>query len=227
MSEYHKINSIYKRDFDTNKLIIGNYSTDEFLTLENTLWDATEKIDGTNIRIEISFFIGPYGMEYNVEYNGRTSRAVIPKHLLAKLKELFDDVNWTEIFSDARHEDHITLYGEGYGHKIQSGSNYCGDEVNFILFDVKYNRLYLQRDSVFDIARKLNINVVPSIGIMTLPDAVKLVKEGFFSVVANGHPKGNSHYIAEGLVLRPVCNLLTRTGDRIIVKVKHKDFVNL
>ena len=31
-------------------------------------------------------------------------------------------------------------------------------------------------------------------------------------------------YIAEGLVLKAPCGLLTRTGERLITKIKYKDF---
>lgn len=32
----------------------------------------------------------------------------------------------------------VTVFGEGYGVKIQKGGNYISDDVNFILFDVRF-----------------------------------------------------------------------------------------
>lgn len=227
MSEYHKINSIYKRDRSTNKFILGDYSIPEFKALENVKWHATEKIDGTNIRIELSFYTAPEGIKCNMEFHGRTNNADIPKHLQAKLHELFDGIDWNSVFPDAKHEDKITIYGEGYGFKIQSGGNYCGNDVNFIMFDIKYNNYWLEWDSVVDISKKIHVNFVNDFGYMTLMEAIEFVKKGFVSPLAESHPNGNKQYIAEGLVLRAPCGLLRRNGERIIVKVKHKDFINI
>lgn len=53
MKEYHKINTIFKRDPETrNKTLLeGQYSVPEFEYLANNKWIFTEKIDGTNIRV--------------------------------------------------------------------------------------------------------------------------------------------------------------------------------
>lgn len=48
--EYHKINSIYKRDEKT-KEFTNEFSLPEFEYLKHNLWEFTEKIDGTNVRI--------------------------------------------------------------------------------------------------------------------------------------------------------------------------------
>jgi len=45
---------------------------------------------------------------------------------------------------------------------------------------------------------------------------IAMVKEGFNSQWGN--------FIAEGIVARPSCELLDRRGNRIITKLKYKDF---
>lgn len=45
----------------------------------------------------------------------------------------------------------MCLCGEGYGAKIQSGGRYISNDTNFILFDVKYNDWWLNRESCKDI----------------------------------------------------------------------------
>mgnify|MGYP001604261791 FL=1 len=50
MIEYHKINSLYKRD-PRGKMLFGDYSCPEFEYLQNNEWSFQEKIDGTNIRV--------------------------------------------------------------------------------------------------------------------------------------------------------------------------------
>ena len=46
MKEYHKINTIFKRDMTSKSknLIIGEYSTPEFEYLKDNIWIFTEKI---------------------------------------------------------------------------------------------------------------------------------------------------------------------------------------
>ena len=135
-----------------------------------------------------------------------------------KLKELFDNVDWFEIF-DITGTTSITLYGEGYGAKIQKGGNYISSDVDFILFDIKVGKWWLQRDAVEDIADELNIKVVPLIGYMTIPEAIEYVKKGFKSTIAE-----NKDYDAEGLVLKTPTGLLRRNGERLVTKIKTVDF---
>ena len=71
-----------------------------------------------------------------------------------------------------------------------------------------------------NIADKLQIDVVPIVGYGTLQEGIDLVRSGFGSTVS---PKDK--YIAEGLVMRPVVELLNRMGHRIITKAKHRDFI--
>ena len=48
--EYQKINTLFKRDVK-NVIIPSQYTCEEFSYLKDCLWECTEKIDGTNIRI--------------------------------------------------------------------------------------------------------------------------------------------------------------------------------
>ena len=47
MREYHKINSVFKRDERGN--FIEEYADDVFEYLKDNVWVFTEKVDGTNI----------------------------------------------------------------------------------------------------------------------------------------------------------------------------------
>ena len=52
MEKYHKIQSIYKRDSaNKNRFIMGEWATPELDYLQNNIWEWTEKVDGTNVRI--------------------------------------------------------------------------------------------------------------------------------------------------------------------------------
>lgn len=219
MAEYQKIQTLFKRD-ERNIIIPDQFTYPEFEVLKDLKWECTEKIDGTNIRIELESSGNPED-GIIMSFKGRTDKAVIPEHLLAKLNWIFDRERLMEVLNitDETQDCNITLYGEGYGAKIQKGVNYISNDVNFILFDVKIGKWWLDRESIKDIADKLGINVVPLMGYMTIPEAIEYVKKGFKSTIAE-----NKDYDAEGLVLKAPCGLLKRDGERLITKIKTVDF---
>lgn len=202
--EYHKIHSVFKRDMNRRDkaLIMWDYARPEFEQLERVDWQFTEKVDGTNIRII---------WDGRVEFRGRTDNAQLPAPLVQHLRETFTPERLASVFPDYP----ATLYGEGYGAGIQRGGVYRQDQ-SFVLFDVMVGGLWLERGNVEDVAEKLGIDIVPIAATTTLDAAIYLVREGFRSRWGN--------FIAEGLVGVPVGNFLTRRGERIIVKIKHKDF---
>lgn len=219
MAEYQKIQTLFKRD-ERNIIIPDQFTYPEFEVLKDLKWECTEKIDGTNIRIELESSGNPED-GIIMSFKGRTDKAVIPEHLLTKLNWLFDRERLMEVLNitDETQDCNITLYGEGYGAKIQKGGNYISNDVNFILFDVKIGKWWLDRESIKDIANKLGINAVPLMGYMTIPEAIEYVKKGFKSTIAE-----NKDYDAEGLVLKAPCGLLKRDGERLITKIKTVDF---
>jgi hypothetical protein len=210
MRDYHKIQTVFQRDVETKfkKIKEGVWSMPEFELLKDIEWVWTEKIDGTNIRIMWDGEI--------VRFGGKTENAQIPTHLLKELQDIFTVEKMKKCFPDATG---ICLYGEGYGVKIQKGSNYIPGKTDFILFDCRIGNWWLTRESLEEIAEKLNIGIVPIIGRGTLLDAVHYVKQGFKSVIAH-----NKDYIAEGLIMKPGLELFNRKGERIIAKIKYKDF---
>lgn len=214
--EYQKINTLFKRD-ENNIIIPTEFTLPEFDYLRKNIFECTEKIDGCNLRMEIK------GKE--ITFAGRTNKAQIPPHLLEYLKNTFTP----EIVFNAlgvspetgiNEASTCTIYGEGYGFKIQKGSNYIKNGVGFILFDVRIDRWWLKREDCERIAEKLGCPIVPIIGYMTLTDAVKYVKGGFKSTIAE-----NKDYDAEGLVLKTPDGLLLRNGERLITKIKTVDFI--
>lgn len=219
MAEYQKIQTLFKRD-ERNIIIPDQFTYPEFEVLKDLKWECTEKIDGTNIRIELASS-GNSEDGIIMSFKGRTDKAIIPEHLLTKLNWLFDREHLMEALNitDETQNCNITLYGEGYGAKIQKGGNYISNDVNFILFDVKIDKWWLDRESIKDIANKLGINAVPLMGYMTIPEAIEYVKKGFKSTIAE-----NKDYDAEGLVLKAPCGLLKRDGERLITKIKTVDF---
>lgn len=221
MLKYHKINSIFKRDRKTNKLIEGVFSLPEFEYLQHNNWIWREKIDGTNTRIEYT------GNKKNqtILFGGKDERAQLPAKLVNHLVPTFYTMikSFKDIFSDA----HVCLYGEGYGKDIQSAGKHYGSTQSFILFDVNIDGWWLEHHNVKDIAKKLNIQTVPIIGKGTIWEAIEKVKEGFSSSVMKTDTPDtpDESFIAEGIVATPEVELNSRGNDRIITKIKYKDFI--
>ena len=209
MEEYHKIKSIYERDHNTKKLIEGKFVDETIEFLKDNMWEFTEKVDGTNIRI---IWDG-----HKVSFAGRTDKAQMPVELGNRLFELFGGEANEQLFEQKFGGTPVTLYGEGYGSGIQKGGLYSQTQ-EFILFDVKINDNWQPRESVEDIASYFGIKIVPILITGTLDQGVDYVKTKPLSKIAE------KDYIIEGLVGRTVKELKDRNANRIIVKIKVKDF---
>ena len=208
MTEYVKIPNIFKREtFGKNKLIEGKYSSPELEYLKDAKWEFTEKIDGTNIRV---CWDG-----YRVSFMGRTDKAQIPAHLLAKLEELFGGESKEELFEQTFGKKEVILFGEGYGKKIQKGGELYGD-VNFRLFDVLVDGYWLLQDNVDCIAEIFEIETAPFMFRGTLEQGVQFIKTQPKSLLKDN--------VMEGIVGRPMVQMFSRTGERIMVKIKCRDF---
>lgn len=207
MKPYHKIHSVFKRDPAMNHrtLLLDEYAKPEFKYLRNNVWIFTEKIDGTNIRIMSN-------ADGTVTFGGRTDNANIPAKLFNRLCELFPpNGKLAEQFPDG-----ACLYGEGYGAGIQKGGGNYSPTSEFVLFDVLVGRWWLEQGNVEEIAKILDIEIAPFVGSGNLGDMINLVSHDLISSWGN--------FQAEGIVARPGIELFGRNGERIITKLKTKDF---
>lgn len=213
MLEYHKIDTIFERDMEgSKKLIEGKFRNPAVEFLKDTVWIGKEKIDGTNIRI--------YWDGHTVSYAGRTDKAEIHKDLAKYIEEKFCTPEAEQMFEQLFSDKEVYLFAEGYGAGIQGvGINYRQDKA-LILFDVCVNGTYLNMDSVNEIAKAFDIEVVKVLCEGTLDELVSFVKNS---------PKSQSaidkDLVIEGLVAIPKVELKTQNDKRIIVKIKVKDFL--
>lgn len=243
---YQKINTIFMRDAKNVIMPYEPFVEPEFEYLRSLKWHGEEKVDGTNMRIEVTKEIVPSetsiipscaGVKFNVRIAGKTDNAQIPPKLLKHMQEKYPDEKVLaalglkkfipiEEWIDHKWETYeqipnmYTIYGEGYGEGIQSGSWYIKNGNEFIVFDVKVNDIYLKTEARDEIANKLGAPIVPFIDDFTLDEAIDFVRKGFRSKVAES-PEVK---MAEGLVLRTDLGLRNRMGKRLIVKVKYEDF---
>lgn len=210
--KFPKIQSVFKRCMengpDKNKFIWEDWTTPEFEALKNLKWEATEKLDGTNTRV---IWTGE-----KVLFGGRDHDSALPADLVNYLIDTYPK----EKFLQANLPP-LILFGEGIGKGIQK----CGDKYqvdsrynkDFILFDVFIDGFWLERANVVDIAFKLpGTSIAQGLSSTTLYQAIENVEKGFNSY--HGNLK------AEGFVLRAPCGMLDRQGNRIITKVKTRDF---
>lgn len=212
MKEYHKIDGLFARD-ENKKLMPDVFRSSDVCELSNHLWTFTEKIDGTNVRVHWD--------GHRVTFAGRTDNAQLPGRLKLRLEELFGGEANEQIFEQYFGEKSVTIYGEGYGAKIQSGGSYLPDRQDFIVFDVEvFNEdgygIFLTREGVEEVAKYFGADVVPVILIGSITNAIDFVKARPNSRIGTAK--------MEGLVGVPLGNFLSRTGKRIIVKIKVRDF---
>jgi len=211
---YPKIETLFDRDPETFMVIPSQPRLAEFTMVGP--WLVTEKIDGTNIRVGLT----PEGERL---IGGRTDNSQIPTFLLQhldavlpaeKLREAFAPDEETGLYPE------VTLFGEGYGPKIQKGGGDYRDDPGFILSDVHIG-IWLNWSSVTDIAENLGLPVVPvleGVGdgcLLSMCDSLREFTESVEAVRKK---------LPEGYVARTDPLLLTRHGKRVMWKLKHSDF---
>src|SRR5438132_1460410 len=103
MKEYPKIETLYRRDDATHKVVQGDIRLPEVVLIKS--WLVTEKIDGTNIRVGLK-------ADGSVEYGGRTDNAQIHPLLLKWLANNLPAAKLLAVFALG---EEVTLFGEGYG----------------------------------------------------------------------------------------------------------------
>ena len=230
--EYPKIETLFDRgdDFAVDE---ARLRLPEFMLVSE--WLVTEKVDGTNVRVVLDNEGGADSLKGRVRFYGRTADAQMPTFLLSYLSDTFTyeclraafpwwgispTITWMPESAPV-----VTLYGEGYGPKIQgAGGNYRPKDagVSFRLFDVRVGAKWLDWHNVVSVALRMGIQTVPDLGFYTPKQAVSLAK-GFPSSVAN-HENGGAVFPAEGIVARTDPSLYLWDGRRLMWKLKAKDF---
>jgi hypothetical protein len=208
MKEYNKIYSPFVRDEVTNKLKKGEWSRPEFEYLKDKIWYGTEKIDGTNIRI---MWDGE-----SIVIGGKTDNAQLPADLIKNLQDQFMTITQRQKFAEKFADKKVCFYGEGYGPGIQKGGINYRKEKGFILFDVMIDGMWLNHGNVTGIAESFGMDLVPTVVEGTLELLIDFVES---------KPKSTfGDFEMEGIVARPAFVLLNSRGERMITKIKVKDF---
>jgi len=218
--EYPKIDTLFSRG--DNHQITQERRRPEFSIIPR--WLATEKIDGTNVRITLHRDIA-HPQRWKVLIQGRTDTGQLHPTLRGFLDNWFSVERMETVWQEGRGEYEFTLFGEGYGAKIQNGGDYRGQQLppSFRLFDVLVSeQFWLSRANVEDVARKLHVEPVPLIDedLISVESVMLKVGEGFASLVAKAE---GGERKAEGIVAFTDPPLFNTKGQRVMWKLKTKD----
>lgn len=217
--EYPKIDTLFERDKATFVVDPTLIKKPVFQTISK--WGVTEKVDGTNIRVMFDpQIVAPDSLMSSpgpvVSFNGRTNNANLPGDLVQHLTKTFTPSMFSEKFQTP-----ITLYGEGYGAGIQKCGGQYRKDKSFILFDVLVdNTWWMSTQEVISLGQSMGIDTVPYLGCWSLEDIIRNVREGFLSRCSI-----DPTLEAEGVVARPIQTLFDSRHERVILKLKKKDFV--
>lgn len=116
----------------------------------------------------------------------------------------------------------VVVYGEAYGGKQQGMSRTYGPELRFIVFDVQIGDSWLDVPRMDAVARGLGLDVVPWREVSTDLSVLDAERDRPSEVAAQrgmGDDKKR-----EGVVLRPLIELIANNGERIITKHKRDEF---
>lgn len=207
MNFYPKIDSLFNRD--DNFKVNFEYRRPEFGYVDNWLW--MEKIDGANISI--------INTEAGTEWRGRTPKANFIDAAVEHLDEVSDSLHEHLSASRADHGlESIEIFGELYGPKIQSGGIYRTD-LGTTFYDMRVNRkVWLPHEAVLAHCDMMDLDM-PVFGYGHTDDLIDFVAAGFdtFETRGSGGP-------AEGIIAKTEVPLYNNAGNRLIWKLKHRDF---
>jgi hypothetical protein len=187
---------------------IDNLYKNQTILLFKEVW-ALEKIHGTSAHIgwkhgekKIHFFSGGEKHENFV--------ALFDKDfLIKKFEEIFPDQD-------------VVIFGEAYGGKQQGMSKTYGKELKFIGFDVKVDVVWLNVPNAEDVCKQFGIEFVDYVKVPTELEALNAERDlPSIQAQRNGITEPRQR---EGVVLRPLVEMRTNNGERVISKYKPEEF---
>jgi hypothetical protein len=116
----------------------------------------------------------------------------------------------------------LRIHGEAYGGKQQGMSATYGPVLKFIAFDVKIGDSWLDVPNAHQVAQKLGLEFVDYVKVST--DLAVLDAErdrDSVQAIRNGMGAGK---LREGVVLRPLIEVVKNNGERIFCKHKRDEF---
>jgi len=134
---------------------------------------------------------------------------------------IFDKDKLFEGFRQIGQND-ITVYGEAYGGKTQGMKDTYGPDLKFVAFEVKIGDLWLNVPSAENIVKVLGLEYVAYKRVPCTLEALDAERDRE-SIQAERNGMGTGK-LREGVVLRPIIEVTTNNGCRIIAKHKSDAF---
>ena len=134
---------------------------------------------------------------------------------------LFDESALTAAFSEHLEYDAV-FYGEAYGGKQQGMRKTYGDTLRFVVFDVKIGHNWLSVPQAEALALACGFEFVAYHKIPTILDDLDAERDAPSAQAERNGVEGGP--IREGVVLRPLIEVKTNNGARVIAKHKRPEF---
>lgn len=202
----------YGKQFKKRKLIVPTEGQDEayrsplLAYLAEQPWTYSRKVDGENIRIQ---WDGEQAL-----WNGKSNNFQCG----AEFTEYMDNTFLEEIFEERfGREKTVTLFGEKMGPKTQ-GNELGIEKDEVVLYDVNINGTWLCGEDVVEIAKYFGIRTVFDFMPAMLGESKNLRE--LIQMCADGKFKD-----WEGIVATPLVEMRNQKGERVIVKIKNRDYL--
>lgn len=251
---YQKINTIFMRDAKNVIMPYEPFVEPELNYLRGLQWRGECKIDGTNMRIEVTKEIVPSetsvvpkvaGVKFNVRIAGKTDNAQIPPKLLKYMQDNYPkekvfaalglkefipvdewvDHKWVDAEDGTPNYDAIPDIYTIYGEGYGAGIQKGGG--NYIKDGVGFIVFDVKVNDLYLLTTSRD-EIATKLGAPIVPFVGYFTLDEAIDYVRKGFKTGlwdNKDFIEEGLVLRPAFGLKNRMGKRLIVKIKYKDFL--
>jgi len=248
---YTKINTIFKRDIHNCIMPYDSYAMPELEWLKNCKFDAEEKIDGTNIRIEAVRTGTDTHITWLVMFKGKTDNAEIPKGIHQYLTKHFPSEKVLAslgLMTEMDVKDELTI-SKGWVMDVEDSMHNVYKQLDFSKIPEIYTIYgegygagvqkggYYRKDNAFIgfdvkvgdmyLLRENRDDVFRKLGADVVPYMGQFTIPEAIEFVKKGFNSriAEEAHLAEGLVLRAPNGLLTRRGERIMFKVKTCDWV--
>ena len=188
-------------------LHINNLYKDQTILMFKECY-AMEKIHGTSAHITFNEETVKFSSG-GVSYEG-FKQLFNEELLLTKFKEVI------------KNNFKVTIYGEAYGGKCQKMRTTYGDDLKFVVFDVKIGDRWLKVPEAEEFVKPFNLEFVDYNKILTKVEFIDKERDlDSTQAIRNGIGEGKKR---EGVVLRPLDEFVDKYGQRVIIKHKRDDF---
>ncbi len=161
-----------------------------------------------------------HGTSAHVAWDGSAVRLFAGGEKHERFAKLFTQ-DLPELFSALGH-DNVTVYGEAYGGRQQGQAHRYGPDLRFVAFDVKIGDTWLDVPDACDVATNLGLDFVHYVRVPAEVAALDAERDAPSVQAKWNGVEGDKG--REGIVIRPIHEVTTKNGARIIAKHKTDEF---